>query len=134
MIDNAQDYDGKVVSYAGEVVGEVMPRGDFAWANISDGQNAIGVWLPMALARNIVYSGSYQAVGDRIEVTGIFHRACPEHGGDLDIHAEAFSVTARGRALCQPVNSGKKNTALVLGGVLCLVLILRKFWPRQRMK
>ena len=43
LIENAGSFDGKTVTFRGEVIG-VMPRGDFAWVNILDGDYAIGVW------------------------------------------------------------------------------------------
>ncbi|MDI6605929.1 MAG: hypothetical protein QME65_02145, partial [Candidatus Omnitrophota bacterium] len=34
LIENAQAYDGKRVAYAGEVIGDIMRRGNFAWLNV----------------------------------------------------------------------------------------------------
>ena len=48
-----------MIVYAGEVIGDVMVRGDFVWVNINDGENAIGVWLDKELAREIQFTGSY---------------------------------------------------------------------------
>lgn len=87
LINNAKEYDGKSVVYTGEVIGDVMVRGDFVWVNLNDGENAIGIWLDKETAKEIQFTGSYRAKGDRLEVTGVFHRACIQHGGDLDIHA-----------------------------------------------
>lgn len=36
LINNAFKYDGKVVEFQGEAIGEIMKRGDFAWVNIHD--------------------------------------------------------------------------------------------------
>lgn len=127
LIGNAKEYEGRQVIYRGEVIGEVMRRGDFAWVNLHDGGNAIGIWVPFSLAKDIVYTGSYKAKGDIVEVTGIFNRACPEHGGDLDIHAQSFLKIEHGRPVLEVINPAKKNQVLILGGFLVLVWILIVF-------
>lgn len=127
LVNNAKLYDGKTVNYKGEVIGEIMKRGDFAWVNVHDGAKAIGIWVPLALTREIVYTGSYKAKGDIIEITGIFNRACPEHGGDLDIHAQALRKLDSGKLIRERLNSSKVSQALILLGVLFLVWILTLF-------
>lgn len=124
LINNAKLYDGKIVSYEGEVIGDVMVRKENAWANINDGVNAIGVWINASLVKNITYEGSYKSVGDRVEVSGIFHRACLEHGGDLDIHALTLRKINLGRLKQERVNPDKRNQAFILFGVLISVWIL----------
>jgi hypothetical protein len=101
-----------------------MKRGNFAWANISDGENAIGVWLPVELARQVAYTGSYKAYGDLLQVTGIFNSTCREHGGDLDIHAQGISKISSGRDVLNNVNPEKAKQALALLGILAAVWIL----------
>jgi hypothetical protein len=126
LINNAKLYDGKTVTYEGEVIGEVMVRGEYAWINVNDGQNAVGIWVNKNLTQDILYAGNYKFKGDGLEITGIFHRACPEHGGDLDIHAQGLRKIRPGRQTLEKLNLGKRNLALVLLGVLCLVWILRQ--------
>ena len=123
LINNAKDHDGKSVVYAGEVVGDIMARGDFVWANVNDGENAIGIWLSKELAGEIEFGGSYHARGDRVEITGIFHRGCIQHGGDLDIHAQDISMISPGRSVSEESYTGKRNFTFILLGVLSLVLI-----------
>jgi hypothetical protein len=125
LINRAKDYDGKTVTYAGEAVGELMRRGDYAWVNLHDGQNALGIWLKADLASQIIYYTSYKYKGDRIEVTGVFQRACLQHGGDLDIHAASLQRLSSGRRVSQRLNPDKKNQAFILGALLLLVWILR---------
>jgi hypothetical protein len=130
LIKNAKLYDGKTVVYEGEVIGDIMQRGAYAWVNINDGQNAIGVWAAVPLVKAIVYTGSYQSKGDIVEITGIFQRSCAEHGGDLDIHAQALRKISSGRTVVEKFNLGKRNTVLILAGFLCLILILRQLIRR----
>jgi len=129
LIDRASQYDGKLVVYSGEAVGEVMPRQEFAWINVHDGSNALGIWLSRALAQEINFTGSFQSRGDFLEVTGIFHRACPEHGGDLDIHAQGIRMLRKGEVFQYKINLDKRNLTLVLLGILSiwtLTLLKRK--------
>jgi hypothetical protein len=127
LIKNAAQYDGKLITYSGEVIGDVMLRGESAWVNINDGENALGVWMSARLAKEINVTGNYKSRGDRLEIVGVFHRACLEHGGDLDIHAQALSKLANGRAANQKVNLEKINLSLILLGVLFLTWILTLF-------
>lgn len=104
LISSAKDYDKKEIVYSGEVIGDIMKRGQNCWINISDGDNAIGVWAEESLAKNIKYKGSYKYIGDEVKVTGIFNKACPEHGGDLDIHAQKIEIIQKGYISKRPVN------------------------------
>ena len=125
LIENAKDFDNKSVIFQGEVIGDVMKRGDFAWVNINDGTNALGIWMPKDFTKDIVYTGSYKAKGDILEVEGVFHRACPQHGGDLDIHAQVVKKIRPGYNKEETIDKNKRNQAFALIGALCLVLILQ---------
>ena len=124
LIKNYRLYEGKPVVFSGEVIGDVMLRGDHAWVNVNDGLNAIGVWMPSELARQIQSSGSYKSKGDFVEVTGIFNHSCSQHGGDLDIHAQALRRLNPGSIVRERLNPGKRDLAVILGAILCLVSIL----------
>jgi len=124
LISEAGQYDNKLVIFEGEVIGDIMKRGDYAWINVFDGVNAIGIWVGSKLAGEIRYTGSYKSKGDAVEVAGIFHRACPEHGGDLDIHAQALRRTAPGRNTQEKINPAKIIQALILLGFVGLIWIL----------
>jgi hypothetical protein len=124
LINNAKFYDSKLIVYEGEIIADIMKRGNYAWININDGENAIGIWLNASLLKDILYTGSYKSMGDRVEVTGIFNRACPQHGGDLDIHAQAIRKISAGRLIQKRLNLGKRNLAIILSGILCLIWIL----------
>lgn len=127
LINNARQYNAMPVVYAGEVIGDIMKRGEYAWINVNDGKNAIGVWAEASLIKDIVYAGSYRASGDRVEVVGRFNRACPEHGGDLDIHASEIKKNASGGLTAEAPDLGKRNVAILLLGTLCLAWILTQF-------
>jgi hypothetical protein len=123
LINNAKQYDGKTVTYIGEVIGDIMIRGEYAWINVNDGKNAIGIWIDKELAQGISYTGSYKSKGDWIEVTGIFHRACQEHGGDLDIHAQDMRKLSQGRKIKEGINPVNKVLFFTLSGILVVIWI-----------
>jgi hypothetical protein len=124
LINNAKNYDGKIVLYQGEAIGEIMKRGEFAWININDGESAIGVWAPLGLIKDVSLLGSYKQKGDLVEVSGLFNRSCPEHGGDMDIHAREIIKVSKGRHIPERINFGKARFALTLIFILGLVWIL----------
>ena len=132
LIKNAQEYDGKLITYSGEAIGDVMRRGQFVWVNINDGQYAIGVWMGANLAKEIKFTGSYKSLGDTLEVTGVFHRACLEHGGDLDIHAQALRKTGSGRIAKDKLDFNKIRLSLILLGALFLIWTFTLFKRKSK--
>jgi len=82
LINNAAEYDGKEISYEGEVIGEIMKRKDYVWMNVFDGGLAVGVWANKQLLPKIDYVGGYQVQGEQVLISGVFNRKCPEHGAD----------------------------------------------------
>lgn len=119
LLNNAKQYDGKTVNYKGEVIGDVMIRGDYAWVHVNDGTIAIGIWAPKSLIKGIRYAGDYHKKGDTVEVSGTFHQSCSEHGGDLDIHASEIKKVTSGIRIVQPISRKK-----VYIGVYSLIFVL----------
>ena len=115
LVEQPKEFDGEGVTFAGEVIGEAMVRGDMAWLHINDdayyvknveegaqlgGYNTgIAVWLPAGLAEELEYFGDYEHEGDIVEVAGVFNAACAEHGGDMDIHATELEIVELAGAL-----------------------------------
>ena len=123
LINNAKLFDGKSVVYIGEVIGDVMIRGEYAWVNLLDGKNAIGIWAGKDLVKDIAYTGSYKFKGDVVEVSGIFHRSCLQHGGDLDIHAQSLTKIIPGWPAQEIPNFKKGNIVILLSGALVFIWI-----------
>ena len=135
LISNAAQYDGKTVEYEGEAVGEVMRRGAYAWVNINDGANAIGIWLLNSKLSEVNFTGSYKTAGDRLKIKGQFNHACLMHGGDLDIHAEEIIKIKSGELKEHALPQYKQNLVIYLSGVLlCLLLISLILKPKQTKK
>jgi len=134
LFAGARDHDGEVVEFEGEAIRAVLPRGDHAWVNLYDGTGAIGVWVPLEATVEVRYAGTYKVRGDRVRVRGVFRRACPEHQGALDIHADTLAVVAAGGPVEESLDAGKVFALAVLLGVLSCLLIYnllnRKRAPR----
>jgi hypothetical protein len=132
LINNAKLYDGKTVVYRGEVIGDIMIRGSHAWVHVNDAGMAIGVWVERLSVRDIRYAGDYRAQGDIVEVSGVFHRSCLEHGGDLDIHAREVKRISPGTYISKPVEAKKIFWGVFLSLVILSVFAVLKLIPRVR--
>ena len=126
LIENSVALDNKEVTIQGEAIGEALERGEYAWININDTTNAIGVWVKTSDIAQIKYYGDYKNKGDVVKVTGIYHRACSEHGGDIDVHCESIEVVESGYAVQRQLSPHKIIVALtmaLLAAVIVLVFI-----------
>ena len=121
LIENAKNLDNKQVSIQGELIGEALERGEYAWLNINDKTNAIGVWIKQTDIKAIKFYGDYKYIGDIVEIKGTFHKACPEHGGDVDIHVAVIKIVKEGYAVKDNVSYKKVITTL---GLVIITLLL----------
>jgi hypothetical protein len=125
LIENGKQLDGKKIVYAGEVIREPMLRGNYGWINVSDGSNTIGVWTEKKAILRIKRYGCYQNSGDRVKIMGIFHRSCPVHGGDMDIHAQTLEIIQPGAVKSHPVKANQYFGAFLALSVALLTCLLR---------
>jgi hypothetical protein len=131
LLNNTKQYDGKTVNYKGEAIGDIMIRGDYAWLHVNDGTIAIGVWASKTMVQDILYVGNYHKKGDIIEVSGIFHRSCLEHGGDLDIHAFEINKITPGSLAIQPISKKKVYIGISSLVLVLLFYALKKFFQNK---
>ncbi len=137
LTEQAEVFDGRTVTIEGEVIGDILRHGDYSWITVNDdpyitveaqeerlraGFNiGIGVWLPSSEADKVKVLGGYKNVGDRVSVTGVFHRADGEHGGDTDIVATSLVVVAQGSPVKRPLTITRWAIVAALA-LLALVL------------
>jgi hypothetical protein len=114
LIEGSKELDGHEVSIQGEVIGECMVRGDYAWININDGSNAIGVWIKKSEAMKIKNYGNYDSIGDTVRIKGIFDRDCVEHGGEADIHNQTMIIVKNGYIVKEEFSEKKVIATIVL--------------------
>lgn len=137
-------YDGLDVSYAGEVVGEVLPRDGGAWAQVNDDVYALrvgplvghreldgfntglSVWLPDGLHERIEAAGRPGRRGDVILVRGTLLRTDPDDGAGLTIRAEELEVVAPTVEIEDPLHVPQ----LIVAIVLALLATAATVWSR----
>lgn len=124
LIEQAKAYDARQIVYTGEVIGDILNAGDHVWLNVSDGSNAIGIWTAKDLAVSVRVPGRYSQQGDTVRVTGKFNRACAEHGGDMDLHADSLVLIKRGTPTGHPVPAWKIWLAALLT-IPALILLVK---------
>ena len=133
LIEQAKALDGQVVVFQGEVIGDMMRRQDHYWINVSGNGTAIGVWITAGQRKSISLSGQYGVIGDEVKIIGRFSQACPEHGGDLDIHAISVEIVSPGAAVADQLNTGRLAlaAALLVLALIALVLLIRHQFRHQ---
>lgn len=130
LVEDPGRYDGEIIEFTGEAIGEAMRRGDMAWLHLNDDAYATfafdegaplsgynsghAVWVSAGLAERVVLFGDNRHRGDLVRVRGVFNAACVEHGGDMDIHADTLEVVGSGAVVGDPVAPGKVRWALAL--------------------
>lgn len=124
LIENAKELDGQKVTIQGETIGEAMERRDYSWININDGTNAIGVWISRSEAEKVTSYGDYKNIGDMIQITGIFYRACKKHGGEADFHADTIAVIKKGYSVKEELPISKSLGTGVLTFTAAVIALL----------
>ncbi len=142
-------FDGLLVTYAGEVVGDVLARDGGSWLLVNDDRYALdqgpltaggtpngtnsglSVWLPDPLDDLADEPGRAKVRGDVLVITGRVHRTDPADGGGLTIRAEEAEVLAEAVPVEVPVHWRQVGAAGVLA-VLALVMLWREREQRDR--
>ena len=120
----------QMVVFKGEAIGDIMPRGDYAWVNVQDDTGVMGIWATREQAGAIQYLGDYLHTGDIIKVKGQFWRADPKLQGEMCIRAHSIEILQTGKRVQHAVSPAKTRLALVLGVLTAILLILR--WIIER--
>ena len=96
LIEHADEFEGKEIIVEAEVIGDIMKRGSYSWVNVLDKTSSIGVWTNNDNINQIGITGHYKQKGDIVKITGVFHDACLEHGGEADIHCLDMQIIQTG--------------------------------------
>lgn len=128
LIDGANYFNDGKVRYKGEAVTAIMNRGSHSWVNLNDGANAIGIWCETKSLKDVRYIGDYKNKGDVLEVEGVFHRACPMHGGELDIHADSVKIVSVGHVTAErfPVKRIRVAAAFFILTLLAIIILIKR--------
>lgn len=140
IIECPDEFDGHLVEYIGEVIGDVLRRNGGAWVLLNDdayalelgplqthGQPAgtnsgLSVWLEGDLASLASTPGRHGRRGDVLRIVGIVHRADPEDGGGLTIRAVDGERLDAAVAVKPPLHTAQVASAVVLA-LLALGLV-----------
>ena len=97
LLTSSSRLDGKDVVFTGEAVGQaIIADAEHVWVNVKSEGSMIGVYMSKELASTIATYGGYARRGDTVEIKGIYHLACTDHNDELEVHADAVSVTKEG--------------------------------------
>jgi hypothetical protein len=136
-------FDGRLVTYIGEVVGDVLRRDGGAWVQLNDDAYALGpgplpghrnfsgtntglaVWLPDEFAELATRPGRRDVRGDLLAVEGVLHRADPNDGGGLTIRAQSARLVATGFTVGHQVHREQARIAVVLA-LVAIAMIVRE--------
>lgn len=150
VIECPEAFDGHVVTYVGEVIGDVLGRDGGAWVLMNDdayalevgpldshgefrGYNSgLSVWLGGEVAELADQPGGPRWRGDVLLVTGVVHRADPADGGGLTIRAFDGEVLAPAQPLSRPVNRPQAVAAVLLSIVAVGAVGYERLAARRR--
>lgn len=120
LIEKSASLNNTEITVQGEVIGEALERGKYAWININDTTNAIGIWVKQSDVDMIKFYGDYKHRGDIVKVTGVFYKSCPEHGGDVDIHSTHIEVIETGHEVTEEIS----HTKVLVTAVLFITMLI----------
>jgi hypothetical protein len=148
LVENAAFWNERIITFKGEAIGECMVRGDMAWIHLNDdaymeknieegallgGYNSgHAIWLSAELARQILFWGDFKHEGDIVKVTGAFHTACREHGGDMDIHAASMEIILTGHPVRHHLNVQRAAFAAALFIIVAVLYGVRRRVAHRR--
>lgn len=132
LLEKQQELDGTTITFSGEVIGQPIHDKKGVFVNVMDHEfNALGVYLNPSDLSQLKHFGRYSSRGDYIQVTGVFHKICLQHGGDTDLHATTVTIKKPGEAIPEkPITPVKWVISLLLP-FLVLFLYLSKQAPNH---
>ena len=138
-------FDGLDITFAGEVVGELLGRSGGVWAQINDDAYALEtgplidhreqsgfntgmtVWLPDGVHDAIGDVGRADRRGDVVLVRGTLLRADPADGGGITLRADELDVLAPSLEIEAPFHA----LQAVVAGLLAAVAVMTALWSRK---
>lgn len=133
-------FDGELVRYEGEAVGEVLLRPTHAWVHVNDdlyaarigpvsehrtvvgGNSGMAVSIPRGIA-SLVTPGAHRTAGTGLSIVGTFLRADSEDGGAPSIRAVDVQIVRDARAISQVTSRRRLVAAAVLVIVMLALLV-----------
>lgn len=145
VVDCPEAFDGRRVSYTGEVIGDLLQREGGAWVLVNDDDYALAVgplpghqvhrgtnsgltvWLPSELADRITGLGRPNQRGDIIHIQGHIRRTDPDDGGGLTLRADSLEVLEPAQRVNEPLHRPQAVLALTsLTAAIALATVRRR--------
>jgi len=148
--DCPEHFDGHVVQFAGEVIGDVLRRDGGAWVLMNDDRYALetgplpshrdfggsnsglSVWLPDELVELVDAPGGPGVRGTVLAVSGVLHRVDPDDGGGLTVRAGRGTVLAEAVAVPNPVHRPQAIVAVLAALGAAAALAAERIVARRR--
>ena len=140
ILSEPSSKEGQTVQFTGEAIGDAVseaPLDGAVWvmvASTTEGiEGGISVLMSAEQANQIDHFGRYGVTGTIVQVRGVFHQACPEHEGLLDLHATNVAVVTKGvehRDTFNPRNFGPGLLAVIIG----FALMAGFYFARERLR
>jgi hypothetical protein len=143
-------FDGRRVTYVGELVGDLLHREEGAWVLVNDDDYALevgplpahadlrgtnsglAVWLPDDLLDDITGLGRPNQRGDLVELTGAIARTDPADGGGLTLRADRMTVLSPSTRTDEWVDLRQLWLAVAAMGLAATTAVLRRLRPTRR--
>ena len=137
LLSATKRQDNKKVAISGQAMGHAITvDADHKWVNLKSGNAMIGVYMTNELADEITQFGGYAKTGDTINVKGVYHLACDEHNGELEVHADEIEIVQQGAVYEVDWNLGVMLTGFLLifvGFVIHYIRIVIRRGPRKKL-
>ena len=151
VIECPDAFDRQVITYVGEVVGDVLHRSRGAWVLVNDdayaldvgplqghsqfrgGNSGLSVWLPAPLPE--LDPGGPDRRGTVIAIDGVIQRTDPADGGGLTLTAlgpDTVRVVAEAQVIDRPLNRGQAVAAVVLALLAAGIVTVERRTARRR--
>lgn len=116
LVAQRERLNDRRVVVQGEAIGEALRADtDHVWVNVRSGGTDVGLYVSRTAAEGINTYGDYDHTGDDVLADGVFHLACPQHAGALDVHVEDLSVREQGAPTPHEVEWGFGVAGVALG-------------------
>lgn len=151
IIECPDAFDGQIVDYLGEVVGDVLDRRDGAWLLVNDdryalevgplsghrefagGNTGLAVWVPDPVPT--LEPGGNNRRGTIILVRGHLMRADPADGGGLSLRAlsgDAVQIVRESESVRPPIHIAQALVALLLAAAAAAITMTARRSAERR--
>jgi hypothetical protein len=137
-------FDGEIVTYVGELVGDLLHRDGGAWVLVNDDDYALAVgplpaqrdhrgtnsglsvWLPDEHLDRVTGLGRPGQRGDVVQIEGHITRTDPDDGGGLTLRANDLEVLQPSERFADPLDVPQAVLAVTAFAISVILWVLRR--------